>query len=98
MTIAPLLRKVMVVDDLCDARAAARRALEEDGFSVIEAAGGAAAIAALEESNPDLVILPVNARWSSTEPGGDHRPGVRAARPPGFSPAPGVHPNAPVGW
>lgn len=48
---------VLVVDDLDDARELARRALEQEGLRVSEAADGAAALTALAEDAPDLVLL-----------------------------------------
>jgi DNA-binding response OmpR family regulator len=45
------------VDDSAEARQAARRALEGDGFSVVEASDGHAALVALAADSPDLVLL-----------------------------------------
>src|SRR3990172_6824524 len=52
-------RTILVVDDDADIRMVLRTNLEEEGFAVIEADGGAAAIAGVEENTPDLVILDV---------------------------------------
>jgi CheY-like chemotaxis protein len=48
---------ILVVDDDEEVRAAIGRALGELGYPVREAADGAAALAALAEGLPDLVIL-----------------------------------------
>jgi DNA-binding NarL/FixJ family response regulator len=51
---------VLIVDDHSGFRASARRMLEASGYAVIgEAADGAAAIAAVGELDPDLVLLDV---------------------------------------
>jgi len=51
---------VLIVDDHPSFRASARRLLEAEGFAVIgEAADGHAAIAAVQELEPDLVLLDV---------------------------------------
>jgi DNA-binding NarL/FixJ family response regulator len=51
---------VLIVDDHPGFRASARRMLEASGFAVVgEAADGAAAIAAVGELGPDLVLLDV---------------------------------------
>lgn len=51
---------VLIVDDHPSFRLSARRMLEADGYTVVgEAADGAAAIAAVHELNPDLVLLDV---------------------------------------
>lgn len=52
-------RTILVVDDDPDIRMVLRTNLEEEGFSVIEADGGQAAIEGVEASAPDLVILDV---------------------------------------
>ena len=52
------VRRVLVVDDEPDALNLLRRLLEaEPGFEVITAAGGAAALAAIQTDKPDLLIL-----------------------------------------
>jgi two-component system chemotaxis response regulator CheY len=48
---------VLVVDDDVAIREFVRDALEFDGYSVVTAADGAAALAALERLKPDLVLL-----------------------------------------
>lgn len=51
---------VLIVDDHPGFRASARRMLEASGYAVVgEAADGAAAIAAVGELGPDLVLLDV---------------------------------------
>jgi two-component system response regulator EvgA len=51
---------VLIVDDHPSFRLSARRMLEADGYSVVgEAENGAAAIAAVRELSPDLVLLDV---------------------------------------
>ncbi len=51
---------VLIVDDHPSFRAGARRMLEANGYSVIgEAADGEAALEAVRELNPDLVLLDV---------------------------------------
>lgn len=51
---------VLIVDDHPSFRASARRMLEASGYTVVgEAADGAAAIAAVGELSPDLVLLDV---------------------------------------
>ncbi len=51
---------VLIVDDHPSFRLSARRMLEADGYSVVgEAADGAAAIEAVRELDPDLVLLDV---------------------------------------
>lgn len=48
---------ILIVDDNAEVRAAIGRALGDLGYPVREAADGAAALAALDEEVPDLVIL-----------------------------------------
>src|SRR6476620_9079496 len=59
-TIDGVPTSVLIVDDHPSFRASARRMLEASGYAVIgEAADGAAAIAAVGELDPDLVLLDV---------------------------------------
>lgn len=53
------MRKILVVDDEPQIRAVLRGYLEADGFEVAEAADGEAALVALRDQNPDLVLLDV---------------------------------------
>jgi DNA-binding NarL/FixJ family response regulator len=54
------MRTVLVVDDHPSFRASARAVLEAAGFDVLgEAESGSAAIAAIEELAPDVVLLDV---------------------------------------
>jgi len=53
------MRKVLVVDDEPHIRTVLRGYLEADGFEVAEAANGAAALAALRDNPPALVLLDV---------------------------------------
>src|SRR6266508_6022005 len=53
------MRRVLVVDDEPHIRTVLRRYLEADGLAVAEAADGEAALAALRENPPDLVLLDV---------------------------------------
>jgi two-component system, chemotaxis family, chemotaxis protein CheY len=51
------MHTVLIVDDSATVRALVRSALEADGHAVVEAANGAAALAALEGADaPDLVV------------------------------------------
>jgi two-component system response regulator EvgA len=51
---------VLIVDDHPSFRLSARRMLEADGYAVVgEAEDGAAALAAVRELDPDLVLLDV---------------------------------------
>ncbi|MEP7358031.1 MAG: response regulator, partial [Anaerolineales bacterium] len=50
-------RSILVVDDESTIREVIRRYLERDGFSVREAADGYAALDALAEALPDLIVL-----------------------------------------
>ena len=47
---------ILIVDDSTTMRTMVRRALEDDRHRVIEAAHGAAALAAVEHAQPDLII------------------------------------------
>jgi two-component system response regulator EvgA len=59
MKISPVM-SVLIVDDHPSFRASARRLLEAEGFDVVgEAGDGRAAIAAVQELQPDLVLLDV---------------------------------------
>jgi len=49
--------KILVVDDEATIREVIRRYLERDGFEVMEAADGDAALDVVEEVEPDLVVL-----------------------------------------
>ena len=52
--------RVLIVDDHASFRAAARRLLEDEGYEVVaEAADAAAAIAAAQETVPEVVLLDV---------------------------------------
>lgn len=48
---------ILIIDDEAPVRAMIRRALEELGYRVTEADGGAAALARVREERPSLVIL-----------------------------------------
>ena len=51
---------LLIVDDHPAFRAAARRLLEQDGYSVVgEAGDGTAALAAVRELRPDVVLIDV---------------------------------------
>ncbi len=50
---------IMVVDDDQDMLKIINRTLELEGYTVITASGGRAALALLEEHSPDLIILDV---------------------------------------
>ena len=52
--------RVLIVDDHAEFRALARRVLERDGFDVVgEAIDGGHAVAAVDETRPDVVLLDV---------------------------------------
>lgn len=53
------MRRVLVVDDEPHIRTVLRGYLEADGFDVVEAPDGRAALAALRGAPPDLVLLDV---------------------------------------
>ena len=53
---APL---ILVVDDLMDSRQLTRQGLEADGWRLIEAESGVAALALIELCRPDVVILDI---------------------------------------
>ncbi len=50
-------KSILVVDDETTIREVVRRYLERDGFTVIEAEDGYAALDAIEETAPDLIVL-----------------------------------------
>jgi CheY-like chemotaxis protein len=52
-------KTVLIVDDHPSFRASARRMLEADGYDVVEAEDGGAALAAAQRLRPDLVLLDV---------------------------------------
>ncbi len=55
-----LTRKtILVVDDEPTIREVVRKYLEQDGFKVVEAATGPAAVAALRAEPPDLIVLDI---------------------------------------
>lgn len=54
---APAAKSILVVDDEATIREVIRRYLERDGFVVREAADGYAALDALAEALPDLIVL-----------------------------------------
>lgn len=55
-----MARTVLLVDDYPGSRACARKLLEADGFDVVgEAENGTAAIAAVRELKPEIVVLDV---------------------------------------
>ncbi|MEO6206898.1 MAG: response regulator, partial [Candidatus Limnocylindrales bacterium] len=51
--------RILVVDDHAGFRATARRLLERDGWSVVEADDGAAALLAVAALDPDVVLLDI---------------------------------------
>src|SRR5512144_2603428 len=53
------MRRVLVVDDEPHIRAVLRGYLEADGFAISEAADGEAAVQAVRDEHPDLVLLDV---------------------------------------
>jgi DNA-binding response OmpR family regulator len=60
MTTSSPVRKserILVVDDEATIREVVRRYLERDGYEVLEAGDGDAALMAIEEVEPDLIIL-----------------------------------------
>ena len=52
-------RKVLLVEDVEDARAMMRLMIERQGVSVIEAAGAYEAIEKAEEFQPDLILMDI---------------------------------------
>ena len=51
--------KALVVDDAMFMRTMLRRALEPEGFEVVEAENGAQAVKAYEEHKPDIVLMDI---------------------------------------
>ena len=56
---APVVRRVLVVEDLADAREMHRIVLEGDGHEVFEAADGASALAVFHRVQPDVVMIDI---------------------------------------
>lgn len=54
------VHKVLVVEDDADVLTALRRGLELSAFAVVTAADGAAALHAVDEHDPDLIVLDLN--------------------------------------
>ena len=52
--------RVLVVDDDAKVRTLLRRCLESDGYSVSEADGAEAALAAIDAATPSLITLDIN--------------------------------------
>lgn len=50
-------RRILVVDDEANIRELCRLYLEQEGFEVLEAADGEAGLAAVQQHQPDLVVL-----------------------------------------
>jgi two-component system response regulator ResD len=82
MPLAGSARTVLVVDDEATIRDVIRRYLERDGFAVREAGDGFAALDALSESLPDLIVLDLmlpgidgltlTRQLRTPKPGGEH--------------------------
>jgi two-component system response regulator (stage 0 sporulation protein F) len=68
------VKTVLVVDDEPGLRAVVRTILNDEGYSVLEAANGPAMLELLAEEHADLVLLDV------MMPGGDGREAYRALR------------------
>jgi CheY-like chemotaxis protein len=51
------MTQILIVDDSSFARSKLRRSLDEAGYEVVEAAGGAQAVEMVKENVPDLVTL-----------------------------------------
>ena len=56
---APPGKRVLIADDEADVRAFVQVALEDDGYTILEAADGEAALTTARTQGPDLVILDV---------------------------------------
>ena len=69
------MARVLIVDDEPNIRAVLRGYLEADGFQVIQAADGKAAVASVRADHPDLVLLDVMLRAST-----DSKRSARCAR------------------
>jgi two-component system response regulator (stage 0 sporulation protein F) len=54
------MAKILIVDDDDNQRLLYREALEEEGFEVVEARDGSAALASIQRSRPDVVVLDIN--------------------------------------
>ncbi|HUT36445.1 MAG TPA: response regulator [Planctomycetota bacterium] len=52
-------KKVLIADDEADMRAFVQAALEDDGYTILEASDGEAALEVVRAEKPDLVILDV---------------------------------------
>jgi len=52
-------KKVLIADDEADVRAFVQVALDGEGYTILEAANGEAAVAVTKAERPDLVILDV---------------------------------------
>jgi len=82
LPVAGPTRTVLVVDDEATIRDVIRRYLERDGFAVREAGDGFAALDALSESLPDLIVLDLmlpgidglalTRQLRTPKPGGEH--------------------------
>lgn len=57
---APVVARLLVVDDMADTRRLVVSALSRQGFIVEEADSGAAALALVADHRPDLVLLDIN--------------------------------------
>ncbi|UPT75555.1 MAG: Flp pilus assembly complex ATPase component TadA [Elusimicrobiota bacterium] len=54
---APARRRVLIVDDVRDNRLVMEAALSMDGYDLVQAAGGAEALAEISRTKPDFVLL-----------------------------------------
>jgi len=54
------MRRILIVDDDDNQRLLYRELFEEDGYEVIDAGDGRAALAVIERDPPDVVILDIN--------------------------------------
>ncbi len=57
---SPHAGRVLVVDDMADTRRLVASALTREGFEVVQADSGEAALASVEEHRPDLVLCDIN--------------------------------------